>query len=287
MIAIYKKEMRAYFTSIVGYLFLGFFLALIGLYFYVQNLAGGYANFGYALSGVTMFFILLVPMVTMRIMAEENRQKTDQLLFTSPLSISKIVLGKYLSILTMLALVMVVVCFYPLILAQYGNVNFKMTYATILAFFLMGAAYMAIGMFISALTESQAFAAIMTFVVVVISVFASGIASLLPTTAKAAWMFFAVLFLIFAFLTYVLMHNATVSLFIGAVAEIVLAVLYYVKPEIFDGAIVNVFSWISITDRFANFIYGEFDIAAIVYYLSYCMLFVFLTVQVIKKRRWA
>ncbi len=287
MIAIYKKEMRAYFTSIVGYLFLGFFLALIGLYFYVQNLAGGYANFGYALSGVTMFFILLVPMVTMRIMAEEKRQKTDQLLFTSPLSISKIVIGKYLSILTMLALVMLIVCIYPLILAQYGEVNFKMTYATILAFFLMGAAYMAIGMFISALTESQAFAAIMTFVVVVISVFASGIASLLPTTAKTAWIFFAVLFLLFAFLTYVLMHNMTVSLLFGAAAEIVLAVLYYVKPEIYDGAIVNVFSWVSITDRFGSFIYGEFDIAAIVYYLSYCVLFVFLTVQAIKKRRWA
>ncbi len=76
MLAIYKKEMRAYFTSIVGYLFLAFFLALIGLYFYAQNLYSGSPNFGYALGGVMMFFILLVPMVTMRIMAGGNKQKT-------------------------------------------------------------------------------------------------------------------------------------------------------------------------------------------------------------------
>ena len=149
MLAIYKKEMRTYFTSIVGYLFLGFFLALIGLYFYGQNLRGGYTNFGYALMSVSLFFILLVPMLTMRIMAEENRQKTDQLLYTSPVSVTKIIIGKYLSVLTMFSIVMLIVCFYPLILAEYGNVNLKMTYAVIFSFFLMGAAYMAIGLFIS------------------------------------------------------------------------------------------------------------------------------------------
>lgn len=287
MLAVYKKEMRTYFTSIVGYLFLGFFLALIGLYFYVQNLYNGYANFGYALYSVTMFFILLVPMLTMRIMAEENKQKTDQLLFTSPVSITRIITGKYFSILTMFGIVMAVICFYPLILSRYGTVNFKVAYASIFAFFLMGAAYMAIGMFISALTESQAFAAIMTFVVVVISVFSTGIASLLPTDHKTAWIIFAVIALLIALLTYVIMHNMTVSLLIGAVLEIVLAAVYFVKPEVYDGAVLNVFGWFSVTDRFSNFVYGEFDIAAVVYFISYCVLFVFLTIQAIKKRRWS
>lgn len=287
MFAIYKKEMRAYFTSIVGYLFLGFFLALIGLYFYAQNLYSGSPNFGYALGGVMMFFILLVPMVTMRIMAEENKQKTDQLLYTSPLSVTKIILGKYFSILSMFGIVMLVTCIYPLILAKFGTVNYKMSYACILAFFLMGAAYMAIGLFISSVTESQAFAAIMTFVVVILSVFATQIAELLPSTAKTAWLLFSLLLLGIAWLTYVLMHNITVSIAFGFLAELALFLLYRIRPEALEGSLLNVFGWFSISDRFVNFAYGEFDVAAIVYYISYCVLFVFLTIQAIKKKRWS
>lgn len=287
MLAIYKKEMRTYFTSIVGYLFLGFFLAFIGLYFYGQNLFSGSPNFGYALGGVMIFFILLVPMVTMRIMAEENKQKTDQLLYTSPLSVTKIILGKYFSILSMFGIVMVITCAYPLILSKYGTVNYRMSYACILAFFLMGAAYMAIGLFISSVTESQAFAAIMTFVVVILSVFASQIAQLLPATAKTAWMLFSVLLLGVAWLTYVIMHNLTVSIAFGVLAELAMFVLYRAKPDALDGSLLHVFGWFSISDRFVNFAYGEFDVAAIVYYISYCVLFVFLTVQAIKKKRWS
>ncbi|MDE7212276.1 MAG: ABC transporter permease [Lachnospiraceae bacterium] len=287
MLAIYKKEMRTYFTSIVGYLFLGFFLALIGLYFYAQNLYSASPNFGYALGGVMMFFILLVPMVTMRIMAEENKQKTDQLLYTSPLSVTKIILGKYLSILSMFGIVMLITCIYPPILSKYGTVNYKMSYACILAFFLMGAAYMAIGLFISSVTESQAFAAIMTFVVVILSVFATQIAELLPTTAKTAWLLFSVLLLGIAWLTYVLMHNITVSIAFALLVEIALFALYRIKPDALEGSLLNVFGWFSISDRFVNFAYGEFDVAAIVYYISYFVLFVFLTIQAIKKNRWS
>ncbi|MDE7327797.1 MAG: ABC transporter permease [Lachnospiraceae bacterium] len=287
MLAIYKKEMRTYFTSIVGYLFLAFFLALIGLYFYAQNLYSGSPNFGYALGGVMMFFILLVPMVTMRIMAEENKQKTDQLLYTSPISVTRIILGKYFSILSMFGIVMLVTCVYPPVMAQYGTINFKQSYACILAFFLMGAAYMAIGLFISALTESQAFAAIMTFVVVIISVFASQIAVLLPTDAKTAWLIFSVLLLGIAGISYVVMHNITVSILIAFLMELALFILYQAKPEALDGAVLNVFGWFSISDRFTDFVYGEFAVSAVVYYVSYCVLFVFLTIQAVKKRRWS
>ncbi len=287
MFAIYKKEMRAYFTSIVGYLFLAFFLALIGLYFYAQNLYGARTNFGYALGGVMMFFILLVPMVTMRTMAEENRQKTDQLLYTSPVPVTKIILGKYFSVLSMFGIVMLVTCLYPLIMTKYGTVNLKWAYACILVFFLMGAAYMAIGLFISALTESQAFAAIMTFVVVIVSVFAAQVAELMPTTAKTAWLVFSILFLAVAGICYAIMHNVTVGVAVAVVLELALFLLYRAKPEALEGAVINVFSWFSISDRFYNFIYGEFDVAAVVYYISYCVLFVFLTVQAVKKRRWS
>ncbi|MBQ9767118.1 MAG: ABC transporter permease, partial [Lachnospiraceae bacterium] len=169
MFAIYKKELRAYFNSVIGWLFIAFFLAFVGLYFFLYNLLEGYSFIGYALSSVTLIFALLVPMVTMRIMAEENRQKTDQLLLTSPLPIWKIVVGKYLALVTLIAIAMTVICLYPLILAQFGMVNFAMSYGAIFGFFLIGCAYLAIGLFISSITESQAFAAVMTFIVVLIT----------------------------------------------------------------------------------------------------------------------
>src|SRR5690606_17411298 len=98
MLAIYKKELRSYFTSMIGFVFIAFFLVIIGIYFTIYNLLMGYANFEYTLSGITFIFVLLVPLLTMRLMAEENKQKTDQLLLTSPLSAFSIVMGKFLAV---------------------------------------------------------------------------------------------------------------------------------------------------------------------------------------------
>ena len=118
MLAVYKKELRAYFTSMIGWVFIAFMLVLVGLYFMVYNLMNGYTNFSYVFQGIQMFFVLLlVPVLTMRIVAEENRQKTDQLLYTSPVSISKIILGKYFALVTLFGISMLVVCLYPLILS--------------------------------------------------------------------------------------------------------------------------------------------------------------------------
>ncbi len=287
MLAIYKKEIKAYFNSIVGYLFIAFFLAIIGLYHYLQNMYGESANFSYALYSITIFFVLLVPMITMRIMAEENKQKTDQLLLTSPISITKIIIGKYLAVISVFAIVMGITCFYPIVMANYGTVNFKMSYAAIFAFFLLGASYMAIGLFISAMTESQAFAAVVTFIVILLTYLSTGIGSIMPTDNKTAWITFSILFLIIAIITYVMMHNLTLTLFIGVFGEMIIAALYLLKPTIFDGSVVNVLGWFSMITRFDTFIYGNFDIAAIVYYLSVIVLFIFLTIQTIKKRRWS
>ena len=123
MTAIYKKELRSYFSSVLGWLFIAFMSLLTGIFFSVYNLVGGYANIEYALSEVTFIFLIIVPILTMRIMAEEQRQKTDQLLYTAPVRGTEIVLGKYLALLTILALPMLVVCAYPLILKIYGNIQ--------------------------------------------------------------------------------------------------------------------------------------------------------------------
>ncbi|MBP3609628.1 MAG: ABC transporter permease [Lachnospiraceae bacterium] len=286
MLAVYKKELRAYFNSIIGWLFLAFFLAFIGIYFFVNNLFYGYTHFGYALYSVILIFILLVPMVTMRIMAEENRQKTDQLLFTSPVSVEKIILGKYFAVVTLFAIVVLVTCTYPLIMAAFGEVNFGMNYAAIFGFFLLGCAYLAIGTFISALTESQAFAAVVTFIVVLFTYLMDGIASLFSTSARTAWLVFAFLLLLVAVLTWLLMKSKLVTGMFLLISQGALAAVYFMKPTIFDGAVVEVFGWFSVVARFDDFVSGIFNVSSVVYYLSIVVLFIFLTVQAIKKRRW-
>lgn len=286
MSAIYKKELRAYFNSIIGWLFIAFFLVFVGIYFFLYNLYSGYPDFGYTLSAITSFFILLIPMVTMRLMAEENKQKTDQLLLTSPVSVEKITLGKYLATVTVFSIGILICCTYPLIMTRFGEINMAMTYSSILAFFLLGCTYLAIGMFISALTESQAFAAILTFIVVLLTCLMDGIASLFSSSAKTAWFVFAFLLFLVAIVTWIIMKSKVVTGGFLIISQVAIAGIYFLKPTLLEGTIKEVFHWFSVISRYEDFVNGIFNISSIVYYVSMVVLFNFLTVQVIKKRRW-
>ncbi len=286
MTAIYKKEMRAYFNSIIGWLFIAFFLAFIGIYFFLNNLYYGYTHFGYSLYSVGLIFILLVPMVTMRIIAEENKQKTDQLLFTSPVSVEKIILGKFLAVISVFAVVMLITCTYPLIMSAFGEINFIMNYAAIGGFFLMGCAYLSIGMFISALTESQAFAAVLTFIVVLCTYLMDGLASLFSTSAVTAWLVFSFLLLLVALILWLQMKSKLVTGIFLIVSQGALAAVYFFQSTLLEGSIVKVFDWFSVEARYDDFVNGILNVADVVYYISVVVLFVFLTIQAIKKRRW-
>lgn len=287
MLAIYKKELKSYFTSMTGYVFIAFFLVIIGLYLVVYNMINRYANFEYVLSSISFIFVLLVPILTMRLMAEEKKQKTDQLLFTSPLPVSKIIMGKYFAVFTVFLTVMGVVCVYPLILLQFGAVPLKVAYSSILGFALLGAAYIAIGLFISTLTESQVVAAVVSFVVILITALMDGLVTMLPTDNKSAWIIFSIILVVICFITYIMMHNITVSMSVGLAGEIALTIIYLIKPTMFDGLVVRVFDWFSVIARFDNFVMGVLDLTAAIYYISIVFLFIFLTVQAIKKRRWS
>lgn len=286
MLAIYKKELRSYFTSLVGYVFIAFFLFVIGIYFNVYNIYSGYPNFEYSLSAASFILLILVPIITMRVMAEENRQKTDQLLITAPVKTSSIVLGKYLALMTVFAIVAVVICTYPLFLCKYGTVNLKTAYATILAFYFMGGTFMAVGLFISNLTDNQLVAAVVTFIVSLVMYFMSGIANLLPKDNKSAWIIFSVILLICCFICYMMMQNIVVSISIAAIGEAILTVLLFVKPSVYDGLVANVFGWFSVQSRLENFMNGMFDFSSIIYYISFIFIFLFLAVQSLNKRRW-
>lgn len=295
MLAVYKKELRTYFTSMIGWVFIAFMLVLVGLYFMVYNLLNGFTNFSYVFQGVQMFFVLLlVPVLTMRIVAEENRQKTDQLLYTSPVSITKIVLGKYLALLTLFGISMIVVCLYPLILSGLvksvatgtESVDFAIAYGSILGFFLLGSAYIAIGMFISSLSESQVIAAVASGIIMIFTYLMTSLASLLPSDHTFVFGFFIVLVAVLAFVLNLWIHNGWVSAIVGIVAEVALAAAFIFNQESFDGLLGNVLGSISIVDRYNNFMLGIFDVSALIYYISVSFLFVFITIQRIRKQRW-
>ncbi len=295
MLAVYKKELRSYFTSMIGWVFIAIFLVLAGLYFMVSNLLNGLTNFSYVYQGIEFYFVvLLVPVLTMRIVAEENRQKTDQLLYTSPVSIGKIMIGKYLALLTLFGAAMLVVCTYPLILsglvkkAATGveSVDFAIAYGSTLGFFLLGAAYIAIGMFISSLTESQVIAAVASGLIMIFTYLMTSIAQMLPQNHVFTFWFLAVLIVLLCIGLYFWIHNIWLSVILGVVAEGVLITLYFLFTAKFDALLGNVLGAISIIERYNNFLLGIFDVSALVYYLSVSFLFVFLTIQRIKKKRY-
>ena len=186
MIAVYKRELRSYLTSMIGYLFIFFILLLTGIYFSAYQLGASYPRFEYTLSALTFVFLISVPILTMRVLAEERKQKTDQLLLTAPVSVEKIVLGKYFALVTIFAIPMLIMCFYPLLMTKFGTVSLGAAYTAVLGFFLLGCANLAIGVFISSLTESQVIAAVLTFVILFAFYMMNGISSFFSKPAIAS-----------------------------------------------------------------------------------------------------
>lgn len=238
MKAIYKREVASYFKSMTGYVFLFFVFLIVGIYFYAYNLLNGYPSMNVTFNSITFVFLLAVPILTMRVLAEERRQKTDQLLITAPVSVAKIVLGKFFALLTVYLIPIGVICVYPLIMRIFGKISFAQNYTAILGFFLLGAANIAVGLFISSLTENTIIAAVLTFVVMFLSYIMSGLESFLPSSMS-------------------------------------------------DGIVYHVLEACNVDGHFQAFIDGTFEVNAVVYFVSVMVIFVFLTMQSIKKRRWS
>lgn len=181
MIAICKRELRSYFNSMIGYVYVAAVVFFIGLYFMANNLYYGYPKFSYALLNVMSVFMFAVPILTMKSMAEERKNRTDQLLLTAPVSLTGVVMGKYAALVAVMAIPVAVSCLCPLIIAANGQASLLSDYASIFAFFLVGCVYVAIGMFISALTESQIIAAVGTFAILLILNLWDDLMSFLPS----------------------------------------------------------------------------------------------------------
>jgi len=178
MLAIYKRELKSYMHSFIGFLFIGVTLFFVGLYFVSNNIFGAYPYFSYTVSSVVFIFMISVPILTMRSLSEERKTKTDQLILTAPISVGKIVLGKYLALVSIFAVAVLITCTYPLIMSQFGTVPMGESYLAILAFFLYGSTCIAIGVFVSSLTESPVIAAVIGFGLLFLGYMMTGICSM-------------------------------------------------------------------------------------------------------------
>lgn len=181
MFAIYKREFKSYFHSVIGWLFIATIIFFLSLYGTVYNLVQGSPYISYALSSSMIVFIIAIPILTMRILAEERKNKTDQLILTAPVTVWKIVLGKYLSMETVFAIPCLIACLFPVILSRFGTVPFAESYVAILGYFLFGSTAIAIGLFISSVTESQVIAAVITILLIFLGYIMSGLCSMISS----------------------------------------------------------------------------------------------------------
>ncbi|MCL1806370.1 MAG: ABC transporter permease subunit [Oscillospiraceae bacterium] len=160
MLAIFKRDFKAYFTSPIGYIYLGSYILVLNLIFYFFNALGGSSSLSGVFSFMLLVMMFLTPILTMRVFSEEYKQKTDQLLFTSPVKLSGIVMGKYLSSLGVFVCLLVLSLLWPFTISIFGVNNMAEVAGNYIAILALGAAYIAMGVFISSLTENQVIAAV-------------------------------------------------------------------------------------------------------------------------------
>ncbi|HOV69106.1 MAG TPA: ABC transporter permease subunit [Clostridia bacterium] len=234
MFYIWKKELKAYFYSPIGYVFIAIYMFVTGVFFYISNLQLASADFVQVLEALTLMFIVTVPVLTMRLLSEERRSKTDQLLLTAPIKLTAIVLGKYFAALTVFLITIFCTFIYPAIIGVLGELDMAVVIAGYVGFFLMGSVMIAIGVFLSSVTTSQLTAAIATL---------------------------AAIFSIY--------------------------ILDSIIAGMSDSWFSSVLRSISVFSRFNDFTMGIIGLSPIIYFISMSLIFVFLTIRVIEKRRWS
>lgn len=287
MIAIFKRELKSYFNSMIGFLFVAFLLAFTGVFVTSYNLLGGYTAFEYALESTAIVFLLAVPILTMRSIADDKRLKTDKLLYSLPVKLSQVIVGKYLAMLAVLLIPTVILALYPLILSAFGTVNYAVSYACLFGFFLLGAALIAICMFLSSLAESQIVAAILGFAAVLLVYMAESISSMIPETAVVSLLCLIAVAALVGLVGYFLTKHVPLSFIIGGTLAAILLIVFLIDSSLFAGLFPALLSKLALFDHFGIFSYGLLDIPALILYLSVSVFFVTLTILGAEKKRWA
>ena len=234
MFAIFKRELKAYFTSPLGYVFLAIFYAFSGLFFYIFYLSVGSTDISSVFLMMFIVLMVFVPLLTMRLLSEDKKQKTDQLILTAPVSLLSIVMGKFLAAYAIFAIGVAVMPVYGFVMSTFATVSWLPIWGNTVGLLLLGGIFVSIGLFISSLTENQMIAAIGGFFI--------NLMILLMNTLKSA------------------------------------------LP---NGFLQDVLSSISVYSRYSEITNGIFSLSSLIFFVSVIFIFLFLTVRVLEKRRWA
>lgn len=286
MIAVLKRELTTYFLTPIGYIFMGFFLLISGFFFAAENLFQANPNYNGMLGTITFVFMILVPILTMRLLAEESKQKTDQLLLTSPLRVFEIVLGKYFAAVSVLLLTIAITFIYPIILGFFGTIAIAEIVGGYIGFFLLGSSFISIGLFISSLTENQVIAAVITFSSLLLFWIMDSLHQLLPSNTISGIIFVGLLLLGLIVLIHRCLKNFYLSATIAIIGVLTIIAGYFINKLIYDGLILRFVDWLSLLKRFQPFTCGNISFSPFVFFLSFITFFIFLSIQMIEKRRW-
>lgn len=286
MIAVLKHELRSYFRSLTAYVFGAFLLAFIGIGSVLYNLQAAVSNFEFVLSFGCLVFVVIVPILTMRVIAEERRQKTDQLLYSLPISTAQVIGGKYLALLIVYLIPLAIISLYPLIFAQYGEVYLLTAYGSILAFFVLGAALIALGVFISSLTDNQGFAAGIGIAVILLNYYSVSLSESVSSSSFGSMVALALLIVALGFIIRALTKNEFLAWGVSLALYAAMMVTALVDYTRFEGLLPSIMTELSLFERFYVFVNGVFDMSGIVYYLTVIVFFLFLSVQSLEKRRY-
>ena len=286
MTAVLKHELRNYFHTLTAYVFGAFLLAFIGLGATLYNLQAAVSNFEFVLSFGSLVFVVIVPILTMRVIAEEKKQRTNQLLYSLPITTTEVVLGKYLALLVVYLIPLAVVSVYPLIFARYGDVYLLTSYGSIFAFFVLGAALIALGVFISSLTDNQGFAAGIGIAVILLNYYSASLSEYVSSTPAGALIVAFALVIVLGVVIRHLTKNENLAYGFYFLAGGAVLILYLADPEAFSGLLPSVMKTLSLFERFYVFVNGVFDLTAIVYFVTFAAFFLFLSVQSLEKRRY-
>ena len=286
MVAVFKHELRMYFQSLTAYVFGAFLLVIVGIGAMLYNLQAAVSNFEYVLSFSSIIYAVIVPILTMRVIAEERRQKTDQLLYSLPISTFQVIMGKYAALLLVFVIPLCVIAIYPVIFAQFGEVYLPTSYGSLIAFFLMGAALIALGLFISSLSENQGFAAGIGVAAILLNYFSVTLSEYVSSTAIGSAVALFVLAAGLGLLIHYLTRNDDLACIVGLGLMAVVVITCWVDSTIFEGLLPEIMTALSLFERLDVFVNGVFDLTAVVYYLSVAVFFLFLSVQSLEKRRY-
>lgn len=286
MIAVFKHELKNYFHSFTAYVFGAFLLAIVGIGAMLYNLQAAVSNFEYVLSFGMIIFVVIVPILTMRVIAEERKQKTDQLLYSLPISTVQVIMGKYLALLVVYLIPLLIISIYPLIFAQYGDVYLPTSYGSLAAIFIMGAALVALGVFISSLTDNQGLAAGIGIAAILFNYYSVSLSEYVSSTSVGSIIALALLALIIGAIVRYLTRNETLGYGVTLVLIAAITVTSFIDPTVFEGLLPKIMRQLSLFNRFNTFVSGVFDLTAIFYYISVIVFFLFLSVQSMEKRRY-